>query len=164
MRWHTCRIILRTQNFAHMCAKIMATSVPTTNCFIKSCNSTVSITSTLNQSISFHSIPPTRASLYLYISGNLDDFDCENFVNEQHKSNTICSHHFAPSQLQYSLKDGGLSKQLKPHQIPTITNDSHNTTDAGTQTDKVSTELLGLMYIIFITLTLLSHHTYITYR
>ena len=43
-----------TQNFIHMCAKIMATSVPTTKCFIKSCNSTVSITSTLNQSITFH--------------------------------------------------------------------------------------------------------------
>ena len=153
-----------TRNFTHMCAKKMATSVPTTKCFIKTCNSTVSITSTLNQSISFHSIPPSRASLYLYISGHYNDFDYDNFVNKQHKSYTICSHHFAPSQFQYILKYGGLSKQLKPHQIPTIINDSHSTTDAGTQTDKVSTELLGSMCIIFITLTLLSHPTYITYR
>ena len=88
------------------------------NCLIKTC--LFSTTNSHNSGVTFHSIPPNLAPVYLHLSGRFLETNLQNFIDSGYQQQKICSLHFQKEQFTWHIRKTGLVKQLKSGELPKL--------------------------------------------
>ena len=88
------------------------------NCLIKTCLS--STTNSHNSGVTFHSVPPNLAPVYLHLSGRFLETNLQNFIDSGYQQQKICSLHFQKEQYTWHIRKTGLVKQLKSGELPKL--------------------------------------------